>query len=335
MPGSRSRARPMSADYWPGFVDALSTLLLVIIFLLSVFMLAQFFLSQEISGKDEALAQLNAQLSELAQELALKKAESDKLQTTIIDLRASLDLAQSSLKEAEAKAVAAENQLIVIGDELESEKKLSKEAQDQAALLNRQLAALRQQMASIQAALEAAEAKDVEQQAQIADLGKRLNAALAQKVQEISKYRSEFFGRLRNILTSDAGFEVVGDRFIFPSAILFEVGSADLNAAGQAELRKLASALLDISKEIPGDINWVLRVDGHTDKQKISTAQFPSNWHLSAARAISVINYLETQGVPSSRLAAAGFGEYHALDAAETTAAFQRNRRIEFKLTER
>ncbi len=335
MPGSRSRSRPMSADYWPGFVDALSTLLLVIIFLLSVFMLAQFFLSQEISGKDEALAKLNAQLADLAEQLALQKSESEKLQTTIIDLRASLSLTQTSLEEAEARATTVENQLIVIGDELESEKKLSKEAQDQAALLNRQLAALRQQLASLQAALDAAEAKDIEQQAQIADLGKRLNAALAQKVQELSRYRSEFFGKLREILTADAGFEVVGDRFVFPSSILFEVGSADLNQAGKTELRKLAAALIEISKEIPSDINWVLRVDGHTDRQKISTAQFPSNWHLSAARAISVINYLETQGVPSSRMAAAGFGEYHALDGSESTAAYQRNRRIEFKLTER
>lgn len=335
MPRSNLRARGASADYWPGFVDAMASLLLVIIFLLSVFMLSQFFLSQAITGKDEALNRLNAQIADLVEQLNLQKTKSLDMQETIEQLRASLSLANASLASAEDELASAQGQLASVGMSLEEERNLSKAAQDQAALLNQQIAALRQQLAALQAALDASEAKDEEQQAVIADLGKRLNAALAQKVQELSRYRSEFFGRLREILSDRAGIEVVGDRFIFQSEVLFDSGSAELKPEGRQELRKLAIALLDISRSIPTELNWVLRVDGHTDDRPINTVEFPSNWYLSTARAISVINFLRSEGVPGERLVAAGFGEYHPLDASGTVSALQRNRRIEFKLTER
>jgi len=335
MPRSSFRARGATADYWPGFVDAMASLLLVIIFLLSVFMLSQFFLSQAITGKDEALSRLNAQIAELVEQLNLQKSQNQDLQSAIGRLEASLAVAYASLEETEQELADARGRLATVGSSLEEERNASKAAQDQAALLNQQIAALRQQLASLQAALDAAEAKDEEQQAVIADLGKRLNAALAQKVQELSRYRSEFFGRLREILSNRAGIEVVGDRFIFQSEVLFDSGSAELKPEGRQELRKLSTALLDISRQIPPELNWVLRVDGHTDKRPINTPEFPSNWYLSTARAISVINFLQAEGVPGSRLVAAGFGDYHPLDEGESTTAYQRNRRIEFKLTER
>ena len=313
----------------------MATLLLVIIFLLSVFMLSQFFLSQAITGKDEALNRLNAQIAELVEQLNLQKSSNQDLQDTIEQLQASLAFANASLKETEEQLADAKGRLETVGTSLEEEKNLSKAAQDQALLLNQQIAALRQQLASLQAALDAADAKDEEQQAVIADLGKRLNAALAQKVHELAQYRSEFFGRLREILSSKSGIEIVGDRFIFQSEVLFDSGSAELKAEGRQELRKLSTALLDISKSIPSDLKWVLRVDGHTDKRPINTPEFPSNWYLSTARAISVINFLQAQGVPGYRLVAAGFGDYHPLDDTQSESAYQRNRRIEFKLTER
>ena len=332
---SSLRSRQASADHWPGFVDALSSLLLVIIFLLSVFMLAQFFLGQAISGRDEALRRLNAQIVELSDLLALETQTNLDLSENLNQLQATLSQTAHALAEAEARAQDAENRLGTAGTSLEDEKIISSAAQNQALLLNTQIAALRQQMAAIQLALNASEARDAESEAVIADLGKRLNAALAQKVQELSLYRSEFFGRLREVLSNRSGVEVVGDRFIFQSEILFNSGAADLNTSGRLELRKLAAALLEISSQIPSEINWVLRVDGHTDAQPINTAQFPSNWELSAARAISVVNFLHAQSVPGDRLVAAGFGEYQPLDPRRTADAFRRNRRIELKLTEK
>jgi len=202
-------------------------------------------------------------------------------------------------------------------------------------LLNQQIAALRRQLAAIEEALQASEKKDKEAQSRIADLGQRLNVALAQRVQELSKYRSEFFGRLRAILGARPDIRVVGDRFVFQSEILFDSGSAVLKPEGQAEVDKLAGALVDLEKQIPPEIAWVLRIDGHTDVRPISSSQFPSNWELSAARAISVVQYLISRGVPPRRLVAAGFGEFQPLDTDPTEDAFRRNRRIELKLTER
>ena len=169
----------------------------------------------------------------------------------------------------------------------------------------------------------------------IKDLGARLNTALAQQVQELKRYRSDFFGRLREILGNRADIRVVGDRFVFQSEVLFDSGQAILNPVGRTELDKLAVALLELDKKIPPEIAWVLRVDGHTDVRPIASFQFPSNWALSAARAISVVQYLVTKGVSPQRLVAAGFGEFQPLDTAVTEEAYRRNRRIELKLTER
>jgi len=334
--------RDRGIDYWPGFVDALSTLILGIIFLLSVFVVVQFFLSQEVTGKDTALARLNAQIAQLTEMLALEKSGKATLEDSLSALRANLATTESErdrfkglYEGAGSGAAQAQGKVYALTSELDSQKQISARALSQVELLNQQIAALRRQLAAIEEALQASEKKDKEAQERIADLGQRLNVALAQRVQELSKYRSDFFGRLRAILGNRPEIRVVGDRFVFQSEILFDSGSAALKVDGQPELDKLASALLDLEKQIPPEIAWVLRVDGHTDVRPITSPQFPSNWELSAARAISVVQYLVSRGVQPRRLVAAGFGEYQPLDTAPTEDAFRRNRRIELKLTER
>ena len=337
---ARSR-RDRATNYWPGFVDALSSLLLVIIFLLSLFMLAQFFLSQEILGKDTAMSRLNSQIAELSELLQLERANSDDLESTIATLTATLSSAESE-RDAMASQLAGigtgtgETEAVIAGleEELAEQIDLSDEATAQVALLNQQLAALRAQIGALEQALEASEGRESDSRTQIADLGRRLNLALAQRVQDLSRYRSDFFGRLREILEDRSDVRIVGDRFVFQSEVLFDAGEADISSEGLPELDGLADAILQLETEIPDDVNWVLRIDGHTDKRPISNARFPSNWELSAARAISVANYLVERGVSPRRLVAAGFGEFSPIDSGDTEEAFRRNRRIEFKLTE-
>ncbi len=343
MAGRYSRARDTSGDYWPGFVDALATLVLVITLLMTLFMMAKFFQDQFVNQLDTANQRLQEQIAELTAALNLEQRENEELSLQVTELQSSLDEAQ-----AEAAAfvgplpptpVADEDGetpgLIALQEELEEERRVSAAAQNQLQLLNRQIAALNRQIQSLQAALDAAEERDRENRVTIADLGKRLNTALARKVQELARYRSEFFGRLREIMADREDIKVVGDRFVFQSEVLFGSGTAEINAEGQRQLRKLAAAMRQLVTEIPSDVNWVLRVDGHTDSRPIRTAQYPSNWHLSSARAISVVEFLRNQGVPANRLLAAGFGEYQPIDDGQTEEAFRNNRRIELKLTER
>ncbi len=337
---ARARRR-QEANYWPGFVDALSSLLLVIIFMLSLFMLTQFFLGQEIQGRDTALARLNSQIAELTEMLQLERANADDLNSQIAALTATLASAQSENQTLQGQLAGIgtglddrDSTIAGLETELASAQELSEEANAQVALLNQQLAALRAQLGALEAALEASEARDAESRTQIADLGRRLNLALAQRVQDLSRYRSDFFGRLREILEGRADVRVVGDRFVFQSEVLFDPGQANIQAGGLPELDALADAILQLEDEIPPDINWVLRIDGHTDVRPISNARFPSNWELSAARAISVAQYLVSRGVAPARLVAAGFGEFAPLDPGDSDEAYRRNRRIEFKLTE-
>jgi chemotaxis protein MotB len=337
---ARSRRR-QEANYWPGFVDALSSLLLVIIFMLSLFMLTQFFLGQEIQGKDTALSRLNSQIAELTEMLQLERSNSDDLSSQLAALTATLASTQTENDRLNTQLSGlgsgiGDRDATIAGlqSDLSDAQKLSDEANAQVALLNQQLAALRSQIGALEAALDASESRDAESRSQIADLGRRLNVALAQRVQDLSRYRSDFFGRLREILESRADVRIVGDRFVFQSEVLFDAGSADIDPAGTPELDALADAILQLETEIPPDINWVLRIDGHTDKRPISNARFPSNWELSAARAISVAQYLVSKGVAPARLVAAGFGEFAPLDPGDSEEAYRRNRRIEFKLTE-
>jgi chemotaxis protein MotB len=341
---ARTRRGESGMNYWPGFVDALSTLILSIIFILTVFVVVQFYLQQEVAGKDTALTRLNAQIAQLTELLSMEKTGKANLEDQLAQLSASLASAESDrdkykgLAEGSgAGAAAAQGKVSELTGQLEGEKKISSRALAQVEILNQQIAALRRQLAAIETALDAAEKKDKESQNKIADLGQRLNLALAQKVQELTKYRSDFFGKLREILGNRPDVRVVGDRFVLQSELFFDTGKADLKPEATAELDKVAGALVELEKQIPTDIAWVLRVDGHTDVRPISGSggQFKSNWDLSAARAISVVQYLVGKGVSPQRLVAAGFGEFQPIDTATTEDAYRRNRRIEFKLTER
>jgi chemotaxis protein MotB len=335
--------RDNGMNYWPGFVDALSTLVLCVIFLLTVFMVAQFFLSQDIAGKDTALQRLNAQISRLSQLLSLEQTGKASLEDQVSQLRASLNAAEGErdrLRDAPGAAAPApgtgQGEVDTLNSQIDVQKEATARALAQIQNLNEQIRALRNQIAALQEALGTSEQKGKDSQVQIADLGQRLNVALAQRVQELSRYRSDFFGKLREILGSRPDIRVVGDRFVFQSEVFFDSGNATLRPEGTAELDKIASALLDLQKQIPPEINWVLRVDGHTDTRQLgATSQFKSNWELSSARAISVVQYLISKGVPPQRLVAAGFGEFQPIDSGTTDEAFSHNRRIELKLTER
>jgi chemotaxis protein MotB len=443
MPGAASR-RYNSVSYWPGFVDALAALLVVVVFLIMVFALAQVFLSDALSGRDSVLEKLTSELDELAQMLDLERTTnaelrlsvsqlSSQLQTSVSErdalvaklsdveealaseqrsrsgeiaelnkiiaadkesielqlrdlerlnrdiaalrtvreeleqkvagMAASLQASEQQLgevrdlsKQLEAKLAAESERTVLAQKEVSErdirlaellsraetaeqsfteERALSEKAQSQVSLLSQQLSELRRQLAALNEVLEASEAKNEAQNTQIVNLGKRLNAALATRVQELARYRSEFFGRLREVLGNRADIRIVGDRFVFQSEVLFASGAAELNPAGGEQLAQLATTLRQISSEIPAELDWVLRIDGHTDARPISTAQFPSNWELSSARSISVVKFLIERGIPPNRLVAAGFGQYQPLDGGADEIAYRRNRRIEFKLTQR
>jgi chemotaxis protein MotB len=458
-----------SIDIWPGFVDILSSLLLVMIFTLVVYMLAQHFLQRQLSGQTAMIEELNRQVSELADLLSLERRANTDLRRNIAAVSAQLeaslgerdrltaDLAKTrserddlalklsdlerdssarlgSAEDTEAKLTEAllaaesgeekvrlaladierlkrdiealrivrteleaqlsqmaatlegkESELAKVNEEftvvrdkskelearllseqerttlaqkeleerelrlselldlyraseseLASERNASQRQREQVALLNQQIAALREQLQRLEAALDTSEQKSKEQEVMIADIGRRLNLALASKVEELSRYRSEFFGRLREVLGERKDFAVVGDRFVFQSEVLFDSGSADLGEIGKTRLVLFAQVLNEVANRIPAEIPWVLQVDGHTDKRPIlNSPRFPSNWELSSARAISVVNYLISQGMPANRLAATGYGEFQPVTEGEDEDSLRRNRRIELRLTQR
>ena len=385
---ARFRRGARAVDIWPGFVDALATLLLVLIFLLVVFVVAEFFLGRVLSGREDELAGLKNAIAELEDLLSLEEAQTrdlrDDLESIAVelttanqdreDLRAErLDLLRqvealtrrgeeltAALKEsadgdedaealrllltetraALAAARAGQYDAVVEAaesrSELDEERRLSDAARQRIALLNAQLARLRAQLAAIQRALDASERDASDKDAQIADLGRRLNLALAQRVEELQQARSVFFARLREILGGRSDVRIDGDRFVIPSGVLFASGSDRLGDDGLRQVAGLAALLLEISAELPADVDWVLRIDGHTDRLPVRrTSGFGSNWALSAARAITVVRTLVANGVPPERLMAAGFGEFQPLDSADTAEAYRRNRRIELKLTRR
>ena len=474
MPGLRRRGGD-ELNPWPGYVDALSTLLMVIIFVLLVFVLAQAFLSVALTGRNRALDRLNQQMAELTDMLNLERGRSGELQQTVAQLnrdlqaastardslgrdlaalrdqdsrlladrdavRADRDRIAAQLSDAQAQAagalartaalqsqltaaaragdsagqetatlagqladarrqlaaaqaqaetmraqiaeldrtvtadkatveaklselanLAAEvRQLTALRDQLErqaqdaaaqatteaqrraaaaaelaDERKLGASARAQIALLNQTVDQLRAQIQQVSAALDISEKGGRDKDAQIANLGQRLNTALAARVEELQRYRSEFFGKLRDVLQNRPGIQVVGDRFVFQSEVLFPVGSADLTQAGQDQIRALATTVKDIGRDIPPEVNWLLRVDGHADRQPLGRGQFATNWELSAQRAVNVVKLLVQEGVPPNRLAATGFGEFQPLDNNEGPDSFARNRRIELRLTDR
>lgn len=319
---TRARSRGMF-DYWPGFVDVLSTLLLVITFMLSIFMLGQFYLGQQLNSRDQSILALQARIADLANQLGLAKKAED-------DAAAEVDKLRATLADTEARAAAGD----AAKTELADKQVALTDAEAQLALLNQQVEQLRLQLLAIQEALQISDAKNKEAQVEIEQLGQKLNEALAEKVKELADYRSEFFGRLKQVLGERSDIKISGDRFVFQSEVLFAVNSAELSEQARVDLSVLAEALKEIMGEIPDDIDWVLRVDGHSDKRPISTPQFPSNLELSSARAVSVVKFLIAMGVPAEHLAATGFGDKRPIDPGDTDEAYAKNRRIEFKLTE-
>lgn len=355
--------RRRGIDIWPGFVDALSSLIMVMVFVLLIFAIGQFVLSQTLAGKNQALADLNTQIAQLAKTLSLAQSEKSALDKKAKELSVTLgsttqqrDTLEQRLTEHEAQAAKLQTDLSALAQlkaqleqevaglaaQLDTTKKdlvakteLSAQSAAQVELLNRQLAAVREQLNQLTASLALANAEVKNKDLKLAELGKELNLALATKVNELARYRSEFFGKLKEALGNRPDVRIVGDRFMVPSELLFESGAADLNETAQTQLQKLAATLQEVTAEIPSGIDWVLRIDGHTDKRPIHTERFPSNWELSTARAVAIVKYLVVNGIPAKRLAANGFGEFQALDNGDTAEAYAKNRRIEIQLTNR
>jgi chemotaxis protein MotB len=340
---ARGRSKRGSGEYnefWPAYVDVLSTLLLVVTLLMSIFMIAQFFVAQESSGKDTVMRRLTRQISELTNILSLEKDKGKKsdddlavLQATLSSLKAENEKLAATGFGADEKIKGAQTQIATLSGDLAKEKDLSAEAMSKVDILNQQLLALRRQIAALNEALEVSAAKDKDSQTAIKDLGARLNSALAVQVQELRRYRSDFFGRLRAALADRKDIRVVGDRFVFQSEVLFPSGQATMSLEGLSAIDQLASAIVELEKTIPQEVDWVLQVDGHTDSRPIASSQFPSNWELSTARAVSVVKYLISRGVPARRLVPAGHGEFAPLEDGVGEDVLRRNRRIELKLT--
>ena len=368
-----------STDIWPGFVDAISTLLLVLIFLLTLFLASEFFLSKMLSKKDDALEGLNLQIFQLSELLSLEKKENKDLTNTISALNEKLnsanftsDLIRMEFNDLQNKNIELSNILKSIKNEkkqlldnvnkldtdnknleikvrellatlsatkvkltqVEEEVKLSEAAKNQVTVLNIQISDLREQLSLIESLLEINREELKKKDVQIVELGRKLNTALAVRVGELNKYKSEFFGRLREILGNTKGVQIVGDRFIFQSEVLFESGSAEIGINGVNELNKLSKILLDITEKIPNDIPWVLQIQGHTDQNPISTFLYPSNWELSSARAISVGRVLINAGINADKISVAGFAEFQPLEIGDDEESLRKNRRIEIKLTQ-
>ena len=348
MIGSKRRSRS-ATNVWPGYVDALSALLMLVIFMLLVYVVSQLYLSQTLSDRNTELARLNQRLNEISQLLGLEQSKTEALEQQMAavqddysdslsrneDLQARLDASRNQLMQQSADAEARAARLASMNEELEEQDQLSASQQAMILRLSNQIASLQAQLRQITAALKLQKEETAEKEDELEDVSRRLNTLLAERVNQLEQYQSEFFARLRNILATNENIRVVGDRFLLPSELLFASGSAQLGEKGKSELDKLAEVLLDVVAAIPGDIDWILRIDGHTDLIPINTPQFPSNWELSTARAVAVVRYLAAQGVPERRMVAAGFGEFFPVASGTTPDALQKNRRIELKLTDR
>ena len=350
---------------------------MVMVFVILIFVIGQFVLADAVSGRDRALAQLEAELATLARTLSLEQSARQRAEAEVGELSASLSAARRESEARGNELLAARDELHAAQDEarsrreeatrivadiealqrlkteleaeaarlasaldtsergLKEHKEMSAAAIAQVELLNRQLAAVREQLEQLNAALDAAKLAAKDKDLKLEELGRELNLALAGRVKELARYRSEFFGRLQEVLGKRKDVQIVGDRFVFSSEVLFASASDEVSADGMVQLTRLAETLKTLSADMPKDLPWVLQVDGHTDRRPIATARFPSNWELSTARALAIVKFLRGQGIPPERLAATGYGEFHPLDARSTEEAYTRNRRIELKLTSR
>jgi len=374
---SRRRQGSNGLEAWPGYVDALSTLLMVTIFVLLVFVLAEAFLSSALTGSDNTIALLRNQIAELSASLSMETTKDASLTQELASLNSQLAAAQAAnasltqqlgtangtitslqsqsqalnaqLSDAQAEAASATGRIAALQaqmaadaqddttsglqSQLAAQQKLTKQQADQLLLLNQQIAAMRIQLATLNAALNAAIAADKKDNVQIADLGEKLNEALARKVEELQQYQSTFFHAMKDALANQPNIRIVGDRFVFESDVLFPVDQATLTPAGAAEIGEVANAVKALTTKIPANVNWVLSVDGYADAQPITGGPYTSNFDLSAARALTVLHLLVQDGVPEDRIAAAALGANNPIAAGNTPADYAQNRRIEFRLT--
>ena len=384
-------ARRPDSYTWPGFVDALATLLMVIIFVVLVFVLIQVNLAYRVSGQDATLNTMREQIASLGEMLNVEKnqnadlsAELDRITSQLLiaeesrdDLSAQLVTVMAILQQREdalasaadalqdrnseiarlnAEQAATSSDLAATREELEvrlaallaAQAEMRQNAgritdleaeaaasRAEVVQMANAMTALRQRLESLQALLANKEAQAARDKIAIASLGKSLNNALANRVQELQRFRSEFFGRLSKVLEGREDVQIVGDRFVFQSEVLFAQGQAAIGPEGQTQLAELAVVLNQIAVDIPADIDWVLQVEGHTDDIPVRAGRFTDNWDLSTERALSVVRFLAERGLDANRLAAAGYGEFQPLDPSGNETARRRNRRIEIKLTQR
>ena len=373
-----NKARRRQVDYtWPGFVDALASLLMVIIFVLMIFVLSQFFLSQKMTGQDEALVKLRNNLLELGEMLSLERQTTTELttqlsllETKIVEVKKNLkyekelvtqfkeelagqsnilSLNQSEIEDLKEKLkIKIQDSLLLKNNLSELEKRINKKDTDINeknetinankkeinALISASLK-LRNKLSQLQTLLSAYKAKDKKEKVKTINIGKEMNSALARRVEELQKFKSDFFGRVRELIKGRKEIRIVGDRFVFQSEVLFKVGSEELGIKGQEEMAKLAITLMDIEKSLPTDIDWILQIDGHTDNLPVKKGQnYLDNWELSTKRALSVLRFLIKQGIKPDRLSASGYGSFQPIDKKNTNIARAKNRRIEMKITQ-
>jgi len=374
----QNRIRKKQLDYtWPGFVDALSSLLMVIIFVLMIFVISQFFISQKMSGQDEALVKLKNNLSELSELLSLERGTTTELTAHLSfleekigifkeDLLKEKDLTKqyqeelrgtknlialneseiNKLKTALKEKIEDTKQLRIdildLGDqiskrnnEIKNKDKILKANKDEVNQLIATTLSLKNKLTQLQTLLSAYKAKDKKENVKTLNLGKDVNSALARRVEELEKFKSDFFGRVSELIKGRKEIRVVGDRFVFQSEVLFSLGSDELGVEGQLEIRKLATTLMEIEKSLPTDIDWILQIEGHTDNLPVKKGQtYKDNWELSTKRALSVLRFLIKQGIEPSRLSALGYGSFQPIEKNNTKSARIKNRRIEMKITQ-
>lgn len=335
-----SRRRSHSFDIWPGFVDALSALLMVIIFVLMTFVLSQIYLSYVLSTREKTLAQQDTHIAELLRQLKAAQTEKKTTEDQLTDLRSTLqqvqsqkDSLQNSLQQTLEEKTEATTQVTVLKEEIH---RLNTALTQEQTNLNQEKSTNISLQAEIAKKLQSLKTLEEE----IAVL-KNKHQEVLNKVEKtqgkapLSQFSSEFLAALQKIVGNRSDIRVVGDRFVFQSEVFFDIGSAELGSQGKDQLTQLAKALKEIAAKIPANIHWIVRVDGHTDHRPIKT-KFPSNWELSAARALAVVRFLILQGVAPERLVAAGFGEFQPLvKDTQDEKELARNRRIEFRLDQR
>ena len=350
-------------NIWPGFVDVLATLLIVSIFTILISGIAQIYFNDILGKKRTQISELDNRISDIADKLSIEIEEKKKLERLnvqlvstikekekeIVNVKTEVKKKDLSLKiEKQKNYNLNENNSDLLNDLRKKNKEINSfqskikkkeniigENLTKISNLEKNIIELSRQLKVLSNQLDESEKKDKNNKVKIESLGKRLNVALAGKVQELREYQSIFLKKIKESIGDRSDIILSGDRFIFPSEIFFNTASDQIEENGFVELKKIAKSLIDISKIIPREIDWVLRIDGHTDKRPIFNNNFPSNWHLSSSRAIKIVNFLISQGIPPSRLVAAGFGEYHPLIDGNSEQAYKENRRIEIKLTNR